>query len=419
MDIAAGSGGGSGTPGFAPAADLVFVDVSHADIPFAGPQVVGSSFGDSTRLLEALRYIFDKAGARPCVVNVSLGTNGGPHDGSTLAEQGIDRLLREASNRAVTIAASNSFDDGIHAHGTVPQDGTVDIAWQIPFDDGTGNEFELWYGAADQMSVELLTPTGQSLGTLPPGSNGEVIADDGSVMVFAANRLDDPNNHDNMIGIFIERGAPSGTWTVRLHGTAITSGEYHAWIERDDAGQSSFVPPHDNTHTIGSISCGHLSLAVGSYDAHKPERPISWFSSAGPTRDGRNKPETSAPGHAVFAAHSRTKTGVIAKSGTSMAAPAVAGIVALVLGEARGRNHDLAAQEIRDIVIGSARHDPPAVGVQWDDRYGHGRIDAAAAVTKAIHLATGGVPAASTTTKPKTPVLNAILAGSKKKPPKG
>ena len=76
-DIAAGNGRGSGTPGVAPSAEIIFVDVSASDLPREGPEVVGSSFGDSTRLLEALLYIFDRAGDRPCVVNVSLGTNGG------------------------------------------------------------------------------------------------------------------------------------------------------------------------------------------------------------------------------------------------------------------------------------------------------------------------------------------------------
>ena len=104
---------------------------------------------------------------------------------------------------------------------------------------------------------------------------------------------------------------------------------------------------------------GRLSVAVGSYDAHKPQRPISFFSSAGPTRDGRQKPEISAPGHGVFAAHSRTFTGVVPKNGTSMAAPAVAGIVALVLGEARERGLDLSAAEVRDIVAASARRSRP------------------------------------------------------------
>ena len=66
-------------------------------------------------------------GRQPCVINVSLGTNGGPHDGSTLVEQGIDRLLDAAPNRGVCIAASNSFADGIHSAATVPASGSFDL----------------------------------------------------------------------------------------------------------------------------------------------------------------------------------------------------------------------------------------------------------------------------------------------------
>jgi subtilisin family serine protease len=391
MDIAAGNGAGSGASGFAPEADLVFVDVSHADIPFGGSEVVGSSFGDSTRLLEAIRYIFEKAAGRPCVINISLGTNGGPHDGTTLVEQGIDRLLEAQPNRAVTIAASNSFADGIHAQGTVAQGQHADLAWLIPAGDFSHNEFECWYSAADQISLELIDPAGQSMGVLAPGQNGSVTGANGAVQVFAANRPSDPNNGDNMIGVFLDRTAASGAWTVRLHGTNISSGAFQAWIERDNAMPSKFAEPHDNRFTIGSISCGRLALTVGSYDAHKPQRPISWFSSAGPTRDGREKPEISGPGHGVFAAHSRTTTGVVSKSGTSMAAPAVAGIVALMLGEARARGLALTVKDIRDIVIASARRNPPA-GANWDERYGHGRIDASNAINQIMQLAPAAAP---------------------------
>lgn len=393
MDISAGNGGGSGVAGFAPNADLIFVDVLHSDVPFAGTEVVGSSFGDSVQLLEAVRYIFDTAGTKPCVVNISLGTNGGPHDGSTLVEQGIDALIAAAPNRAVTISASNSYDDGIHAAGTVAQDATFDLTWIIPSGDQSDNEFELWYGANDRVSVELIDAAGKSYGTISPGDNGAV-SSDGIVMIFAANRLADPNNGDNSIGVFLDRRAASGAWIVRLHGDDIKSGAFHAWIERDNVRPSRFAPPNDNTLTIGSISCGKLSIAVGSYDSHKPEKTISWFSSAGPTRDGRRKPEISAPGHGVLAAHSRTRSGVVSKSGTSMAAPAVAGIVALVMGEARARGLDLSGEDIREIVIASARRSPPG-GTAWNDRYGSGRIDAAKAVAETIARAQAGGPVAT------------------------
>ncbi len=81
MDIAAGNGHGSGVPGVAPNADIIFVEVAANDIPFSGPNAVGKSFGDSVQLLEAVKFIFEQAGDRACVINASLGTNGGPHDG--------------------------------------------------------------------------------------------------------------------------------------------------------------------------------------------------------------------------------------------------------------------------------------------------------------------------------------------------
>jgi subtilisin family serine protease len=374
-------------------ADLIFVNISHAKDP-QGTAEVGKSFGDSVRLLEALKYIFTQAGNQPCVVNISLGTNGGPHDGSTLVEQGIDSLLRAASNRAVVIAAANAFADGIHSAGTITQGQATDLEWELVTSPSSDIELEVWYPGADRLTVELVGPNGATLATVPAGAPSQTLTANGQVAVLVANRLNDPNNHDNMIGVFLSAGMPAGTYTMRLQGDQISDGRFHAWIERDNRFQSHFTPPNDNAHTIGSISCSHLALAVGSYDAHKTARPLSFFSSAGPTRDGREKPEVSAPGHSVLAAQSSTKTGARLMSGTSMASPAVAGLVALVLAEARARGLSLSIDDLRNIVISAARRNPPS-GTSWHDRYGHGRVSATAAVQAVIDLAnSGGAPTA-------------------------
>jgi subtilisin family serine protease len=377
-DIATGNGRGSGVPGVAPKADIVFVEPAISDIAWEGEEVVETSFGDSVQQLEAARFLFDEAGERPCVVNISLGTNGGPHDGSSLVEKGIDALIAERPNRAVVISAGNAFDDGVHISGTVPAAGSSDVGLSIPDGLVSQCEMELWYGGSDRFDVEVITPAGDSLGTVPLGSNARVRADDGTTLLFLSHRAKDPNNGDNMFSLFLEERLPAGVWTVRLHGEQVVDGGYDAWIERNDRSQASFVDA-DGARTLGSISCGRLSLAVGSYDAHKPATPLSFFSAAGPTRDGREKPEISAPGHDVFAAHSRTRIGVVRKSGTSMAAPAVTGVVALILAEANARGVALDAATLRDIVTDSARPNPPPAG-GWDERYGHGRIDAAEAL---------------------------------------
>jgi subtilisin family serine protease len=398
MDIAAGNGRGTGVPGMAPDADLIFVNISHRKDP-QGSAVVGKSFGDSVRLLEALRYIFTEAGNQPCVINISLGTNGGPHDGSTLVEQGIDSLLRAAPNRAVVIAAANAFSDGIHAAGKVEEGEATELHWELVTDAQSDIELEVWYEGSDRFTVELVGPNGATLATVSPGAPSQQLMANGKVAVLVANRLDDPNNHDNMIGIFLSDGMPAGIYTIRLHGDQVSDGRFHAWIERDNQFQSHFTPPNDNTHTVGSISCGNLSLTVGSYDAHKAARPVSFFSSAGPTRDGREKPELSAPGHNVLAAQSSTQFGARLMSGTSMAAPAVAGLVALVFAEARARGLSLSIDELRKVMISATRRNPPS-GSAWHDRLGHGRVSAKAAVQAVIDLANnGGVPAANLAAK--------------------
>lgn len=394
MDIAAGNGNGSGVPGFAPEATIIFVDVSSDDIPWEGSDVVTTSFGDSVRLLEAVQFIFDRADSRPCVVNISLGTNGGPHDGSTLVERGIDRLLGQAPNRAVVIAASNSYADQIHASGSLAEGESIDISWNRPPSTGWQDELEIWYESDDRIAIELFMPDGSSLGVVEPGQNGEA-SDDSRVVLLIANRLNDPNNGDNVIGIFVDDSLPSGKWTIRLTGRTIVNGRFHAWIERDDNSQASFLDHVEDDYSIGSVSCGQLSFVIGSYDAHKAATPLSWFSSAGPTRDGRQKPELSAPGHSVSAAHSRTKTGVILKSGTSMAAPAVAGGLALVLAEANARGITLDATALRDLVIANLGSAPGVAG--WDSRWGNGQLNVAAAI--AALTSVGGGSSAPTATK--------------------
>ncbi len=371
MDIAAGNGRGSTQAGVAPKADIVFVEASVADVAWQGPAAVGSVFGDSVQLLEGVRFIFDTAGDRPCVCNLSLGTNGGPHDGSSLVEQGLDALVREKPNRAIVIAASNSQTDDIHTSGQIPANGSGDLVWQQR--NAGGGEFELWYPAPSRLEVSLIAPDGTVFGPCQPGNNRS-FGSAGQIAIFISNRLGDPNNGDNVIGIWLAAGLSAADWTIRLKSLAGGHVEYHAWIERNDPAQASFASPVP-THTLGSISTGHESIVVGSYDAHKPGLPLSSFSSSGPTRDGRKKPEVSAPGHDVIAARSRTKTGVVRKSGTSMAAPAVTGLVALILAEARRNGSNLSISALRDRLIQKVLGNPPASS-GWHARYGNGRANA-------------------------------------------
>ncbi|BCX09452.1 MAG: hypothetical protein KatS3mg066_3311 [Fischerella sp.] len=381
MDIAVGNGQGSGLSGVAPGADIVFVQLSqneYTPLIENGEQAVESCFGDTVALLEAMRYIFDIAGDRPCVINISLGLYGGPHDGTTLVEQGIDALVSEKPNRAIVIAAGNSYDTGIHASGIVSPNQHFDLQWQIPHRNPRQKEIEIWYDGGDRFQLEIIAPDGSSLGRVDLGENGEVVDSEDNTIIFFTNRHSDPNNGDNVICVFMEPDLPGGIWTLRLHGVHVINGKFHAWIEREDHSQTCFVPPHDNTHTLNTIACGYKSIVVGSYDNTKTNKPLSFFSSSGPTRDGRQKPDLIAPGHHIWAAASRTATQVVRMSGTSMAAPVVTGAIALIFAEALAHNQSLTIEEIRELLAASTQKNFPIHS--QPERYGYGAIDLNAAV---------------------------------------
>jgi len=212
-------------------------------------------------------------------------------------------------------------------------------------------------------------------------------------LMTVVNRLGDPNNGDNTITVFFERGVRDGVWTLRLSGRRADSGEFHSWIERNEQGQSRFVGSPNgsyaisNRHTLSSIACGRESIVVGAYDAYEDDLPLYELSSSGPTTDDRDElyaqPTLCAPGATVLAAQSGTEVLRHRESGTSLSAAAVTGTVALMLAEARACEIDLPSCDIRKVLIDTVR---PG-GRDWSrDAGGAGRVDASAAVEKVRHM---------------------------------
>ena len=140
------------------------------------------------------------------------------------------------------------------------------------------------------------------------------------------------------------------------------------------------------------LSSGHVIV--------KPELgdTVAGFSSRGPSRAGMGmllKPDVCAPGGTIFSAVPETGVEGAARSGTSMAAPHVAGVMALL----RQSHPDWSAAELKALVMNTATHDialeengePPLVG---PPRIGAGRVDAANAATSNAIAYDAGMPEA-------------------------
>ncbi|MBV9359723.1 MAG: S8 family serine peptidase, partial [Chloroflexi bacterium] len=379
LDIAAGNGRAPGAPvGVAPEAHLLFVHLSTPRLDVAG------YLGDSVRLLEGLDFVRETAAGLPWVVNLSVGAEAGGHDGTSPVEQAMHELLRVEPNRAIAQSAGNYQSAHLAVNGWIREGEYRDLDWIIDPRDTTPNQVDIWYSGSDRFVVAVRMPHTDSFVAVRLGTAADLLCE-GRVVGRLYHRKEDPNSKDHNARIYTYAGAPPGSWTIRLIGDYVISGRFHAWIERDLArpgAQSRFdsrvASPR---YTLGTIATSPLVLTVGAYDPHTLGEPVAPFSSFGPTRDERrDKAELLARGVVILGARStprgeRRQAGLlVARSGTSMASPHVAGACAVLM-EAAGR--PVSVGEIREALRRSAypmTDDDPPDAAAW------GRLNLAGAI---------------------------------------
>ncbi|KYK33281.1 MAG: hypothetical protein AYK19_14135 [Theionarchaea archaeon DG-70-1] len=124
--------------------------------------------------------------------------------------------------------------------------------------------------------------------------------------------------------------------------------------------------------TIGTPGDAFKVITVTASDKSDA---LASFSSRGPTTDGRVKPDITAPGVSISAARAGTSCSDITMSGTSMAAPHIAGVAALML-QAKPSATPLQVKNC----LGKTAVDKYNTGK--DCLWGWGRVDAYAAVNQ-------------------------------------
>lgn len=128
-------------------------------------------------------------------------------------------------------------------------------------------------------------------------------------------------------------------------------------------------------HTVGEPANAFNILAVGNIDdkntANRSDDEIRSSSSRGPAYDGRVKPDISAPGTSIFSTNNNweTQDDFVSMTGTSMAAPHIAGAVLLILDYMNARWQP---EAIKALLMNTAE-DKGAAGP--DNSYGYGYVD--------------------------------------------
>ncbi|MDT7827761.1 S8 family serine peptidase [Pricia sp. S334] len=417
--IAAGNGAQSGNchgsfhyVGVAPEADLIFVRLRSGS----------NELGTSNNLIDAISYIMRKAedADKPAVVNMSLGDNLGPHDGTTLVEEMIDLYLLLGNTKGFSIvkSAGNLGSDDRHAQTTVPANNAaspVELKFKVlpPKDDDDTKkiEIDIWYEGANDLDIEII-PKGNNItgtNTASPGDNVN-FTEDTKNSTITIDSQNVQNNGRKRIFIDIDPDGDdhnkTGIWVIKLTNTTATDAAIHAYIERDQL--AKFTTFETDEGTISIPGTAERVITVGNYIIKgKDSGKLKASSSQGPTADGRMKPEISAPGTRIMSARHDPDAGsccdccydfYIAKSGTSMAAPHVAGAAALLFEKDPELHHDDLKQALMDTAVKDS-----FTGNTANNRFGDGKLDVQAAVNS---IAAGIVMASNTFERERLQTFN-------------
>ncbi|MFZ5519292.1 MAG: S8 family serine peptidase [Candidatus Zhuqueibacterota bacterium] len=393
--IAGGDGSATGNGyqakryiGMAPQADLIFV--KGGDYSFSTyNQINGAAY---------VRQKADELG-RPVVINFSLGGHWGAHDGTELHELAFDEAV--GPGKAIVISAGNEGDLPLHASGQVFASETVTTTFTVA-ENSEDFFINIWHEGSDRMTLTVTAPNGYTTTAFASGSAEDwqsYETDAGKIEIIAPSKS--PENQDFCFCIYVSDDAGTavadGDWSFQLRGNQISDGRFDAWSSSD----VEFTSNLDWTMLVSVPGTAREAITVASYCTKREwdasdgghyfytSNPALWdissFSSPGPTRDGRAKPELTAPGHgitSVLSADSEPSETRIVEDGvhtlmqgTSMASPHVAGAIALLF----QKNPRLTPDQLKDILTSSATIDD-YTGAVWNRYWGHGKLDISAAL---------------------------------------
>ncbi|MBK9261704.1 MAG: S8 family serine peptidase [Polyangiaceae bacterium] len=423
--IAAGNGGlmGGQTPtyvGLAPEATLVISSPS-SDAGFQDVDVlIGAQFIDERATAMGM----------PAVINLSLGGDFGPHDGSSVLEQGLAALAGDHKpGRAIVAAAGNSGTMyqikergpfGIHTEVRVTAGTETRVPIATP-KSKDGNGF-VWitFRPGDEVSVGLDAPGGQQWVRLVEPGDEAGYDGAGGTTAAVVNRLvngktpltDNTNSavvawsgawEEGTFDIVLSGHGDAQLWVTGL-GDVSTSSSLGLLFEKAVRQGTIAIPAsHPNILAVGCtlnrvtwdpLTTEALELASVGGELNPLPDSMCYFSAAGPTPFGVAKPEISAPGGFVAAAMSDAadprkgpgglfdgagcpdgqpcylvdETHAIT-SGSSMSSPHVAGAIALLF----ELDKTLTQQRVTNVLQAGARY--PVGTVRHETQLGVGALD--------------------------------------------
>ncbi|MDE7410556.1 MAG: S8 family peptidase [Paramuribaculum sp.] len=390
-------------------------------------------------ILKAVKTISDyaKAEGKPVAINLSLGSNDGPHDGTdnftaTLNEYGKDAIICISSGNegSDNMSITKTFSTGDTSVKTI-------LYYNSSYSSGVDGVLDIW--ASDSRPLTVTISTCNSSGTLTQrtksssatsssGVSVSGVKSGGSARLYAG--VDANNNRYNVSIDFSEAYPSTGRFAITVEGAAGQK------VNMYFSGYTEFTNKYSPTgsalsgftagtpdESINGMACGPNTLAIGAYTSSQKFRDLNLglygygetqddicsFSSYGHGADDMTLPHVLAPGSAIASSFSSyyvaqgyqdesaddmmASATVNSKThywgpmqGTSMACPFATGTMALWL-EA---DPSLTVHDMVSIINATSINDSYTTGTANAKRAGAGKLDAAAGLRHIVGLSAIG-----------------------------
>jgi len=352
-----------------------------ADLVLAG---CGASLTE-TAIVSSAKYIANYAKnvlGKPCVISISLGSDVGPHDGtSSICRAYAD--IAEQYGAVFVICAGNEADYTGAAVKTLSSDNDyMAITHDIIYSGYTG-DCDIWNSTSDQLQVKVIVNGSESdwmtSGTYNNVSvQGSVDANNGRYNLYIRSSRD---------ASYVIKGKGGNTIHVYTdcYYSQLGTGSISGYTATPGTSENSMCDDMCSPKVISVGAMCTRNTSNGSYGVND----IAYFSSYGVDCNGVNQPFITAPGHYVISSvngydssqsstWSTTFNGTTYKwgqmSGTSMATPVAAGVVVLYL----QADPTLDVDRVKDVIANTATAytNPASPALQR----GHGIINALAGI---------------------------------------
>lgn len=328
------------------------------------------NYARSTQLMRGIKFLLDKSNEikKPLVINLSFSTNNGAHNGSSLLEKYINTICN-FERISFVVASGNEGDRAHHVGGILEtsQNISINIA-----EDERVIVLQFYKDFLDDISIEIKNPAGLVSQNIFINEEYYVgtLGDDRYYIYNSGPKPFDINGEIVITLSSQKEFILGGVWQITINSLRRTRGKYDIWMPIAEGlnPNTKFLNPNP-FNTLGIPATVQGVISVGSYNYRL--NSISSFSGRGEI--GGDKPDLVAPGEGILSSIPMGEFDSL--SGTSMAAPHVAGAAAILMqwGIVQGNDVYMYGERLKYFLLKGATRDKSDVkypGPIW----GYGKL---------------------------------------------